>query len=51
MDSQRISLLLTSCLDWAKFYGETLSEILEGYRERATSRPSYARAFEGALRN
>jgi len=46
-DSFRIcDILLTSCLDWARFYGETLSAPLEAYRERNSSRDGYAKAFE-----
>jgi glutathione S-transferase len=39
-------VLLTTCLDWAAFYGEELSAALEAYRQRTTSRRSYRRAFE-----
>ncbi len=42
---QVADVLLASCLDWARFYGESLSAPLEAYRERCASRPAYARAF------
>ena len=38
-------VLLATTLDWAVFYGESLSTTLESYRARATSRESYGRAF------
>lgn len=41
-----VDVLLGSCLDWARFYGETLSETLEAYRGRLASRSGYQRAVE-----
>jgi glutathione S-transferase len=38
-------VLLATTLVWAVFYAETLSEALEAYRVRTTSRESYGAAF------
>ncbi len=37
-------MLLASCVAWAKLYGLPLTEALESYLKRATSRPAYQRA-------
>ena len=37
-------MLLATCLAWARFYKLSLSESLEAYLERATSRTAYASA-------
>ncbi|MAE96523.1 MAG: glutathione S-transferase [Deltaproteobacteria bacterium] len=39
-----VDILLTSCLDWAAFTGETLDAGLAGYREVQAGRPAYAAA-------
>jgi glutathione S-transferase len=39
-------VLLATTLVWAVFYAETLSETLEAYRVRTTSRESYGQAFQ-----
>ncbi|MCP5057620.1 MAG: glutathione S-transferase family protein [bacterium] len=41
-----VDVLLGSCLDWARFYGETLSETLEAYRLRLAGRSAYQRAVD-----
>lgn len=38
-------LILTTCLDWAAFYGLELGAGLSAYRERQHERASYGRAF------
>ena len=38
-------ILLTSCLDWARFYELPLTDALQAYAERTTSRDAYRRAF------
>ena len=38
-------LILTTCLDWAAFYGLELSDGLAAYRERQHERESHGRAF------
>lgn len=38
-------LILTSCLDWAAFYGLELGRALVDYRERQHQRESYGTAF------
>lgn len=42
---QVADVLLTSCLDWARFYGESLPPALEAYRQRTAEREGYRRAF------
>ncbi len=39
-------LLLTSCLDWALFYGVDVPDALQGYRGRIAERPAYQRAMK-----
>ncbi len=39
-------ILLTSCLDWAEFYGIELFGSLIGYRVNIRERPAYQRAFQ-----
>ncbi len=49
LDGERFrvaDVLLTSCLDWAVFYGETLPPALAGYQKRMRERSAYARAAE-----
>ncbi len=38
-------LLLTTCLDWARFVGIELPDPLERYRARIAERPAYAAAM------
>ena len=39
-------LLLTTCLDWATFYGVELPAPLATYREAITQRPAYLKAMQ-----
>ena len=39
-------ILLGSCLDWALFSGEALTDGLAAYRQRLKARPAYRTAFE-----
>lgn len=39
-------ILLTTCLDWAHFYGLTLTGVLPEYRQRVNNRPAYRRAYD-----
>lgn len=39
-------ILLTSCLDWAEFYGIELVGSLIEYRAKITERPAYQKAFQ-----
>lgn len=38
-------ILLTSCLDWALFYGVQVPDALQQYRDRIAERPAYQRAM------
>jgi len=44
-DFQLADLYLTTCLDWASFYGRTLSARLVDYAGRVHARPAFAAAF------
>lgn len=39
-------LLLTTCLDWALFYGVALPETVSDYRDRIAKRPAYEKAMQ-----
>jgi glutathione S-transferase len=40
-----VDILLGSCLDWARFIGEELTDGLEAYRARLAARAAYGAAF------
>jgi len=39
-------LLLTTCLDWALFYGVSLPDVVSAYRDRIAQRPAYEKAMQ-----
>jgi len=39
-------LLLTTCLDWALFYGLDLPDAVSAYRDRIARRPAYEKAMQ-----
>ncbi len=39
-------LLLTTCLDWAAFYGVELPDVVAAYRDRNAQRSAYQRAMQ-----
>ena len=39
-------ILLVSCLDWAKFYGLSVPDVLIEYRNRIAERPAYQKAMQ-----